>query len=109
VEWGEERPGEAGATLPGAEHAAALARRYGGRWALGERLAGARHGITFRDIELVAWRASMEHNGGPDGTGVAVDSGWHRRAELARLPLSSMVEKVLAAVAAAAAPPAGRR
>ncbi|HEX6202182.1 MAG TPA: A/G-specific adenine glycosylase [Thermoanaerobaculia bacterium] len=108
VEWDEERPGEADAEPPGAGHAAALARRYGGRWALGERLAGARHGITFRDIELVAWRASVARNGGPGGAGVAVDSGWHRRAELARLPLSSMVEKVLAAVAAAAAAPAGR-
>jgi A/G-specific adenine glycosylase len=83
-----------------AGQAAALARRYGGRWRLGGALATARHAITFRDLELVAHRAAVEPEPGAAAP-VAAQAGWHRRPALARLPLSSMVGKVLAAVDAA--------
>jgi A/G-specific adenine glycosylase len=109
VPWQEDGPAEeARAADPGA----ALASRYGGRWRLGGPLATARHAITFRDIELVAYRAAVE---GATVEGTTVErtagegdpaiggAGWHRRPALAGLALSSMVGKVLAAVDAAVA------
>lgn len=100
VPWREETSGAP-------ELGTALARRYGSGWRIGERLATTRHGITFRDLELVIHRADLE-----GGEGVAeggAEAAWHRRPALAGLPLSSMVGKALAAVAAAdgESPPAG--
>jgi A/G-specific adenine glycosylase len=88
--------------------AAALGARYGGRWRLGATLGRARHGITFRDLELTAVTARLE-----DGDALAEggpEAAWHTRGELVRLPLSSMVGKVLALADPAVSPPrAGRR
>jgi A/G-specific adenine glycosylase len=92
VEW----PADAGAGEPGAALGGELALRYGGSWRLEERLASARHGITFRDIELVACRARADLP--PDASPIAT---WQTRGALPGLPLSSMVAKVLAAVDAA--------
>ena len=42
---------------------AALAGRYGGRWTLGPRVAGVRHGITYRDLEVDVHRAELAWGG----------------------------------------------
>jgi A/G-specific adenine glycosylase len=76
--------------------AAALAARWGGSWTLGPRLARVRHGITFRDFEVGVHRAGLSRLGdvaselreGPE-------AGWFDRERRARLPLSSLVAKVL--------------
>lgn len=84
---GAESPDAAGA---------ALARRYGGRWRIGERLATVRHGITTRAFELRVHRAEVA------GGGALADGGaearWASDDEVAALPTSSMVEKILTAV-----------
>jgi A/G-specific adenine glycosylase len=81
----------------GAPAAAALARRYGGRWNIGPRLGGLAHGITYRAIEVDLHRAEVA------GTGALTDSpleaGWFRRDQLPSLPLSSLVTKALATAA----------
>ncbi|HEX2165266.1 MAG TPA: hypothetical protein VHM02_15075, partial [Thermoanaerobaculia bacterium] len=96
-------PGEA----PDGAPAAALAGRYGGRWRIGERLGTARHGITFRDLELIVHRAEVEAGDAlADGP---AEAAWHPRPALAGLPLSSMVPKALAAAAPATSRRGGRR
>jgi A/G-specific adenine glycosylase len=72
----------------------ALAARYGGRWSLGPRTAGVRHGITYRDLEVDVHPASLTW-GGEVQAGWA--AGWFDAAGRAALPLSSLVGKVLAA------------
>ncbi len=57
----------------------------------GERLGGARHSITYRDLELDVHRARL----GRSATRAEIESGWFGRRERAGLPLSSLVEKVL--------------
>lgn len=74
---------------------AALAERYGGRWTLGPRAAGVRHGITYRDLEVDVHPASLSW-GGEVREGWA--AGWFDAAGRAGLPLSSLVGKVLAAL-----------
>ncbi len=74
-----------------------LGRRYGGRWQLGEAVGRARHSITYRAFELEVRRASVARGGevvaeGPEGR-------WFSAEELESVPTSSMVGKVLAAVA----------
>lgn len=85
---------------------AALAARYGGRWTLGERAAGVRHGITYRDLEIDVHRAGLAW-GGEVREGMA--AGWFDGAGRAGLPLSSLVGKVLAAVATPEAAAPARR
>ena len=74
-----------------------LGRRYGGRWRLGRRLAGARHAITNRRIEAELWRASRR-----DAAAVAEgpEAGWHEMARLGELPTGSLDRKLLAAAGA---------
>ncbi len=69
-----------------------LGRRYGGRWRLRRRLAGARHAITDRRIEAELWRASRL-----DGDAVAdgPEAGWHEMASLDELPSGSLDRKLL--------------
>jgi len=84
--WTGEEDGAPG------DPAAALARRYGGRWCLGERLGSVRHGITHRAFELEVLRAEVE------GAGEVAEgrpAGWFSAEEIAGLPTSSMVTKVL--------------
>ena len=75
--------------------AALLARRYGGRWRLGEPLGTVRHGITHRDFELEVRPGRVEGGcevaEGPGGRAAA----WFGPGEIAGLPTSSMVGKVL--------------
>lgn len=83
--------------------AAELADRYGGTWRVGERLGQVRHGITHRSFEIEIYRAVLEvtvvaklAEGGAGGGQEAGFYGAERRREL---PLSSLVGKVLEAVA----------
>lgn len=77
---------------------AALAARYGGTWKLGPRLGEVRHGITFRDLEVVVHRAEVAGSWREDGG--EIRSGWFDEPGRAGLPLSSLVGKVLREVAA---------
>jgi len=85
--------------VDGAGAADLLAGRYGGRWRLGEPVATVRHGITHRDFELHVRPARVEAGGavaeGPEGR----EAGWFGPDEIAALPTSSMVAKVLRALA----------
>ena len=85
--WVEGEPGEV------AE--GGLARRYGGRWRLEERLAGARHAITSRRIEAGLWRARRGAGAGTVAEGP--EAGWHEPGRLAELPSGSLDRKLLAA------------
>jgi A/G-specific adenine glycosylase len=78
------------------EPGALLAGRYGGRWTLGPRAAGVRHGITYRDLEVDVHRAELAW-GGEVRDGMA--AGFFDAAGRAGLPLSSLVGKVLQALA----------
>src|SRR6185295_923278 len=75
---------------------AALASRYGGCWTLRDRTARVRHGITFRDLAVDVHRAALAW-GGEVRQGAA--AGWFDEAGRAGLPLSSLVGKVLRALA----------
>ena len=83
---------------PGERAESELARRYGGRWRLGERAATARHAITSRRIEAELWTASRR-----DGEVVAEgpEAGWQRPERIAELPTSSLDTKLLEGVGAA--------
>ena len=72
-----------------------LAERYGGRWHLEPLAAQVRHGITYRDIEVDVHRGEVQ-SGGTLQEGV--EAGWFDAAGRGRLPLSSLVGKVLAAL-----------
>ncbi len=80
----------------------ALAERYGGRWTVGPRIAGVRHGITYRDLEIDVHRAELAW-GGEVREGVA--AGFFDAAGRAGLPLSSLVGKVLGALGASGPTP----
>jgi A/G-specific adenine glycosylase len=84
----------------------ALAARYGGVWILGPRSAGVRHGITHRDIEVDVHRAELCW-GGEVRDGMA--AGWFDEEGRAGLPLSSLVGKVMKAVATPAAEAPARK
>jgi A/G-specific adenine glycosylase len=97
-----ERDGVAATADPGAD----LAGRYGGRWTVGPRAAGVRHGITYRDLKIDVHRAELAW-GGEVRDGMA--AGFFDAAGRAGLPLSSLVGKALGALGADAGPvrPAG--
>lgn len=87
--WVEVGDGE------GAEGAAvALGGHYGGRWSLGERVGEVRHAITHRSFRIEVRRADVTEAGevseGPE-------AGWFSREEIAALPTSSLVTKLLEA------------
>ena len=74
----------------------ALAERYGARWTLGPRLGAIRHGITFRNLEIVLHRATVHPTG--HLTDSPQEAAWIPRQDLPTLPLSSMVPKALKAI-----------
>jgi len=88
---------------------AALAERYGGRWTLGEKAGQARHGITYRDLEIDVHRARLAWGGEVREGTPPIIAGWFDETGRASLPLSSLVGKVLAAVATAEAEAPARR
>ncbi len=71
----------------------ALGRRYGGHWKLSQAAGELRHAITYRSIAMIVHEAEIETDStvaeGPEAT-------WASVADRARLPQSSMVDKVLA-------------
>ena len=79
---------------PGRETERRLGRRYGGRWRLGERLAGARHAITDRRIEAELWGASRR---GGATVAEGPEAGWHEPERLDELPMGSLDKKLLRA------------
>jgi A/G-specific adenine glycosylase len=84
-----------------------LARAYGGVWRVGARLGRARHGITFRSIELEVHEGEVrvDHDAVAEGPSRA-EQGWLSLDEIATVPTTSMVRKVLACLEATeAAPP----
>jgi len=71
----------------------ALARRYGGIWKIGRRLATVRHSITTRRISVGAHQGTFDGEEVEQGTEVA----WANLVELERLPHSSLVRKLFLA------------
>ncbi len=82
--------------------AARLAQRYGGDWQLGEERARLTHTITHRRLEVTVRRASFAAG----SVSVADDrpARWAQRGEIAALPVSALVPKILAAAALRRAP-----
>jgi A/G-specific adenine glycosylase len=76
---------------------AVLRDRYGGCWTIGPRIGGVRHGITYRDLEIDIHRAEVAWGGEVREGAVA---GFFDAAGRSGLPLSSLVGKVLEALAA---------
>jgi len=70
----------------------ALAARYGGRWSLGETLGEVRHTITHRRLR-VELRAAHLSDG--ERVGEGAEARWLAPAELAELPRSSLLDKLL--------------
>lgn len=85
---------------------AAFSRRYGGAWAVGERLGAVRHAITFRDLTVEVCAARVDW-GGEVQHGAA--AGWFGPEKRAGLFLSSLVEKILAQKARATPEAPARR
>jgi A/G-specific adenine glycosylase len=81
----------------------ALEQAYGGEWRVGARLGRARHGITFRALELEVYDAEVLLVSDRVAEGAAgVEPGWLTLDEIAAAPTTSMVGKVLACLARAA-------
>jgi adenine-specific DNA glycosylase len=77
------------------EAESALAQRYGGRWKLSQDASELRHAITHRAITVHAHAARFEAG---ESVAEGPEAAWADAAARARLPTSSMVEKVLAEV-----------
>jgi A/G-specific adenine glycosylase len=75
------------------ELAAALGARYGGSWRLGEDLGGVAHSLTHRRLAVRVRRAALAAGDGAVGEGR--EARWVDDEELRRLPVSSLVGKVL--------------
>jgi A/G-specific adenine glycosylase len=85
----------------------ALARTYGGAWRVGDRRGSARHAITFRSLQLEIRDADVSF----DADAVAeiagesrAEAGWLSLEEIAAVPTTSMVRKVLACLDGASSP-----
>ena len=91
--------------------ARAFAARYGGTWKVASPAGRIRHAMTYRAIEVAVcagqWsesRRAMAHGQAADEVAEAAEAGalqWVSSAELENLPTTSLVEKSLAALAAA--------
>jgi adenine-specific DNA glycosylase len=81
---------------------AALARRFGARFRLGERLGEIRHTITYRSLRVEVRRAALEDGA---AVGEGIEAIWASPEDLARLALSALAAKLLAC----ARPPPLRR
>jgi A/G-specific adenine glycosylase len=106
-----EEPVVAGgaAAAGGDEAGRRLGAKYGGgRWRVGPAVGRVRHGITFRDLEVTVCRAEVGLGDAGEVREVqkeeveaGIEPGWFDAAERARLPMSSLVGKVLRAAARA--------
>jgi adenine-specific DNA glycosylase len=70
----------------------ALAKRYGGRWKVGSVRGHVRHSVTDRRFRIEVVEASLQA-----GREVAEgpEAAWFSRPDLARVPVTGLVEKVL--------------
>lgn len=76
---------------------AELAERFGGAWAVGERLFELRHAITDRSFTIAVHRAELHLPPGELAESRAgAEAGWWSRAELAGMALTGVARKVLA-------------
>ena len=75
----------------------ALARAYGGEWRIGDVRGNARHAITFRSLRLEIRDAEVRFDDGAvaDASG-RPEPGWFSLEQIAAVPTTSMVRKVLA-------------
>ncbi len=71
---------------------AGLRERYGGRWTVGERIGGARHGITYRDLRVTVHRGTVEIE---SAVREGAAAGWFGLEEIESLATSSLVGKIL--------------
>jgi A/G-specific adenine glycosylase len=81
--------------VPWSERSAAerkLKARYGGRWHLEESRGWVRHSITFRDIRLEVYRGRLSSK---SEVAESRSAAWVARADVERLAVSTLVEKVL--------------
>lgn len=74
-----------------------LATRYGGSWKLGSKQATVRHSITHRSFEVDAWEAEAK---GSDAVAEGPAACWVSTTRRRELAMSSLVAKVLKAIAA---------
>jgi A/G-specific adenine glycosylase len=84
----------------------ALGHAYGGEWRVGRSRGTARHAITFRSLELEIHDAEVRFD--PDAVAESAsraEPGWLSLDEIAAVPTTSMVRKVLAAIAAPVSDP----
>jgi A/G-specific adenine glycosylase len=84
----------------------ALAARYGIGLRLGGERATVRHAITYRRLRVVVHEATLA---GGETVAEGRAAGWFRREEVAALPVSSLVGKVLGASAGDTGPTDPRR
>lgn len=89
--WVEVLEGS-GAGDGGEATAAAFGGRYGGRWSLGERMGEVGHAITHRAFRIEVRRAEVS---GLGGVAEGPEAGWFTCEEIAELPTSSLVTKLL--------------
>lgn len=75
-----------------ADAAGLLATRYGGAWRLGETLGVARHTITHRLLRVELVRGTLAGEAPADQE---IEARWVAPAEVAQLPRSSLVDKLL--------------
>lgn len=79
-------------TRDGSQPESRLGERYGGSWRLGETVRMVRHGITYRDLEIEVRRGDLV---GGDELAEGAEAGWFDREEIADLPTSSLLKKLL--------------
>jgi A/G-specific adenine glycosylase len=91
--------------LPWVDAASGFEQRYPGDWVIGARLGTVRHAITKRIFSIEILDAHLTV---PSVVADGPEAGWFTRAEIANLPVSSLVTKVLA-VADRSGAPAGRQ
>ncbi|TNF72154.1 MAG: A/G-specific adenine glycosylase, partial [Acidobacteria bacterium] len=82
--WADEGDGE--------KLEAQLARRYGGRWEVGEPEHTVRHAITFRSLEIGIRRGALRDG---ESVGEGREARWLATRALDRSPLSGLDRKVL--------------
>lgn len=76
----------------GATQEESFANRYGGRWHVGKQCGRVRHSVTHRHFDIGIREARVEAGG---LVGEGSEAGWFDPAQLARLPVSSLVKKAL--------------
>ena len=71
---------------------AAFESRYGGSWKVGPQKGRVTHSVTNRSFQIDVVQASLSAE---DGVAEGPEAGWFRRSELATVPVTGLVAKVL--------------